>query len=45
MSQNHSQISRVRHTTSHESGFVPQERYQKLKRRARDMQGVSNTLN
>ncbi|CAG8587177.1 3642_t:CDS:2 [Diversispora eburnea] len=39
MSQNHSQISRGRHTTSHESGFVPQERYQKLKRRARDMQG------
>ncbi|RHZ81140.1 hypothetical protein Glove_123g51 [Diversispora epigaea] len=37
MSQNHSHSNRGRHTTSNENG-VPQERYQKLKRRVRDIQ-------
>ncbi|CAG8475863.1 579_t:CDS:2 [Diversispora eburnea] len=38
MSQNHSHSNRGRHTTSNENGVVPQERYQKLKRRVRDIQ-------
>ncbi|CAG8542319.1 12796_t:CDS:2 [Acaulospora morrowiae] len=36
MAQNHS--NRGRHSTSNENGVVPHERYQKLKRRVRDIQ-------
>lgn len=42
-SHTHTHSGRGRHaTTTHENGAVTQERYQKLKRKVRDMQNVSS---
>ena len=43
-SHTHTHTGRGRHaaTTTHENGAVTQERYQKLKRKVRDMQNVSS---